>query len=89
VSKPETPPDLEAHMALARDLNEKILDYAKHTDSVYLETYERTLQAMTEFQAAAAEASDDARVRALGKAYAKLNRDVNEAYVTAARELRK
>jgi hypothetical protein len=72
-----------------RELNERIIDYATHADSVSLNALERTLGALAEFQQAAAQTNDDPRARALAGAYANFTREVTEAYVNAARELRK
>jgi hypothetical protein len=85
----QTPPDPEATIAQLRELNDQILEYAKHADAVYLDTVEKTLRALADFQSAAAQTSDDKRVRTLAGAYAEFTREVTHAYVTAARELRK
>jgi hypothetical protein len=82
-------PDVEATLAQLRQLNEQILEYSKNADTVYLDSYEKTLRALADFQKAAANATDDQRVKALAKAYANFTEEVTSAYVTAARELRK
>jgi len=72
-----------------RELNDRITEYATHADAVSLDTLERTLGALAELQQAAAQTNDDPRARALAAAYANFTREVTEAYVKAARELRK
>jgi len=83
------PPDMDAMLAHVRELNERVMEYAQRADSVYLDTVEKTLKALTDFQTAAAQSNDDQRSRALASAYAEFNREVTNAYVNAARELRK
>src|SRR4051812_47027071 len=81
-----TPEETVAHV---RELNERLMEYTKQADSVYLDTVERTLRALVDFQSTAAQTNDDQRVRTLANAYADFTREVTEAYVKAARELRK
>jgi hypothetical protein len=89
VSSSNPSPDAEATLKNLRELNETFLEAAKRSDAVYLDSYEKTMRALTEFQSAAANATDDSRMRALANAYADFTREVTTAYVTAARELRK
>jgi monoamine oxidase len=81
-------PDLDATLAQVRELNEQMLEFSRKADSAYLDSYEKTLRALVEFQKAVADANDDQRTRALAKAYANFAEEVTSAYVTAARELR-
>jgi hypothetical protein len=85
----QTTPDVEATIAQLRELTDAILDYAKHADAVQLDAVERTLRALADFQGAAAQTHEDQRARSLAAAYAGFTREVTDAYVTAARELRK
>ena len=82
------PQDPEKTLEEIRALNEKILEYAQHADSVYLDTYEQVLKAFSDFQSAAAESTDDKRSAVLMKAWAQFTREVTSAYMGAARELR-
>jgi hypothetical protein len=74
--------------AKLRELNEQVLQYAKAADAVYLDTVERTMSALADFQAAAAQANQDEQVRALATAYAQFTREVTNAYVSAVKSLR-
>jgi len=85
----QTTPDVEATIAQLRELTDAILDYAKHADAVQLNTVERTLRALADYQSAAAQTYEDQRARTLAAAYAEFTREVTNAYVSAARELRK
>jgi Mg-chelatase subunit ChlI len=89
MSTGEPQQDFENMQRQLRALNEQIMESAKHVDAVYLDAYERTLRALADFQRAAAEATDDQRMRDLARAYADFTGNVTNAYVTAARELRK
>jgi hypothetical protein len=81
--------DFDAMQRQLRELNDQIVKNSQHVDSVYLDAHEKTLSALADFQRAAAEATDDQRVRDLARAYADFTANVTTAYVTAARELRK
>jgi hypothetical protein len=74
--------------AKLRELNEQILESAKAADSAYLDTVERTLSALADFQAAVAQSNQDEQVRALATAYAQFTREVTNAYVSAVKSLR-
>jgi hypothetical protein len=80
---------MEATIAQLRELTDAIFDYAKRADSVQLDAMEKTLRALNDFQNAAATTWDDQRARSLASAYAGFTREVTDAYVTAARELKK
>jgi hypothetical protein len=78
----------EEATAKLRELNEQVLQSAKAADAVYLDTVERTMSALADFQAAAAQGNQDEQVRALATAYAQFTREVTNAYVSAVRSLR-
>jgi hypothetical protein len=78
----------EESTAKLRELNEQVLQHAKAAGSVYLDTVERTMSALADFQAAAAQSNQDEQVRALATAYAQFMREVTNAYVSAVRSLR-
>jgi hypothetical protein len=88
-SNTQTTPDVEATLAQLRELTDAMLEYAKRADAVQLDAMEKTLRAMNDFQNAAAQTVDDQRARSLASAYTGLTRELTDAYVAAARELRK
>jgi hypothetical protein len=69
-------------------LNERVIEYTKAADAMYLATVERAMSALADFHDAAADSNQNEQVRALATAYAQFTREVTDAYVSALRALR-
>jgi len=69
-----------------RDLNEKIIQAAKESGQVSLDTYEKALQSIAEFEEQLAGHSHLDWVTALTNTHVKFVQDMSGAYVKAARE---
>jgi len=72
-----------------RDLTEQFIDAAKKAGNASLDTYEKSLQSLVDFEERAAGASQLDWVSSIAAAHAKFVQDVSAAYVSAARDMLK
>ena len=72
-----------------RELTERFIDAARKAGNASLDTYEKSLQSLVDFEERAAGASQLDWVSNIAQAHAKFVQDVSAAYVSAAREVRK
>ena len=72
-----------------RGLNEKVIEQAKKQGNVSLDAWEKSLQALVDFEQKAAGASQLDFVKALTDAHVNFLSSTSEAYLKAARELLK
>lgn len=72
-----------------RELNERILSSAKRTGGAAVESYERALHTIADFQEKVGSASPVEWVGAIAQAQAQFTRDLAEAYADSARSLLK
>jgi len=72
-----------------RDLTEQFIEAAKKAGNASLDTYEKSLRGLVDFEERAAGASQLDWVSSIAAAHAKFVQDVSAAYVSAARELLK
>jgi hypothetical protein len=72
-----------------RDLTERFIDAARKAGNASLDTYEKSLQSLVDFEERAAGASQLDWVSNIAQAHAKFVQDVSAAYVSAAREVLK
>jgi len=72
-----------------RDLTEQFIEAAKKAGNASLDTYEKSLQNLVEFEQRAAGASQLDWVSSIADAHAKFLQEVSAAYVSAAREMLK
>ncbi len=77
---------VEAAAQRTRALNERIIETGKARGEAALDTYERLLESVAEFQESAGERSGE-WLEAFGKAQARFTRDLAEALPSAARGL--
>ncbi len=82
-------PDVEAAAERIRDLNERIIDSAKKAGGVYLDTYEKSLKSIADFQETVGGASGVEWVSAVANSQANFTRSMADAYTSAAREVLK
>jgi hypothetical protein len=80
---------VEESASRIRDLNEKLINLAKESGQASIDTYEKTLQSMLEFEKGVASSSQLDWVTALANSHAKFVQDVTSFYVKAAREVLK
>ncbi|MEA2296253.1 MAG: hypothetical protein QOE86_3892 [Solirubrobacteraceae bacterium] len=72
-----------------RELNERIIDASRKAGSQYLDTYEKTLQTIADYQQKAAESSSVDWVSTIMNAQAEFTRQLAQAQVQAGREMLK
>jgi hypothetical protein len=82
-------PSVEEITERIRTLNDQIIDAAKSTGGAWLDTYEKALHNVLDFQTQVANASQLEWVSAIALAQAQFVTDVTTAYTKAARELLK
>lgn len=82
-------PDVEAAAERIRDLNERIIDSTKKAGGVYLDTYEKSLKSIADFQETVAGATGVEWVSTVAHSQANFTRSIAEAYTSAAREVLK
>lgn len=82
-------PSVEETIERIRTLNDKIIEAAKSMGGAWLDTYEKALHNVLDFQTQVANASQLDWVSAIAKAQAQLVADATSAYTKAARELLK
>jgi hypothetical protein len=80
-------PDVEAAAERIRNLNERIIDSARKAGGVYLDTYEKSLKSIADFQETVGGASGIEWVTAVANSQANFTRSMAEAYTSAAREV--
>jgi hypothetical protein len=69
-----------------RELNEKLVQLAKQQGKVSLDTYEKVLESLIDFEKAAASASQFDWVSALANTHAKFVKDITASYLKLAGE---
>jgi hypothetical protein len=92
-----TTPDPTAQMAAQmddaarriRELTERFIEAAKKAGNASLDSYEKSLQSLVDFEERAAGASQLDWVSSIAAAHAKLVQDLSAAYVSAARDMLK
>jgi len=72
-----------------RDLTERFIESAKAAGNASLDSYEKSLETLVDFQERAANATQLEWVSTIASAHAKFVQDVSQAYVSAAREMLK
>ena len=72
-----------------RELTERFIEAAKKAGNASLDSYEKSLQSLVDFEERAAGASQLDWVSSIAAAHAKFVQDVSAAYVSAAREMLK
>ncbi len=78
--------DVEAAAERIRDLNERIIDSAKKAGGVYLDTYEKSLKSIADFQETVGGATGIEWVSSVANSQASFTRSLAEAYTSAGRE---
>lgn len=79
-------PNVEETVQRIRDLNEKLITAAKQSGNLSLDTYEKTLAGIVEFETKIANASQLDWISALVNAQTSFVSEVSSAYVAAARD---
>jgi hypothetical protein len=69
-----------------RELNEKLIQLAKESGQNFLDTYEKALQSLLDFEKSAAGRSQLDWVTALANTHVKFVQDLTSFYINAARE---
>ena len=82
-------PDVEAAAERIRDLNERIIDSARKAGSVYVDTYEKSLKSIADFQETVGGASGIEWISTVASSQANFTRSLAEAYTASAREVLK
>ena len=77
---------LDDTVSRIRELNEKLVLLAKQQGRVTLDTYEKALQSLIDFELAAASASQFDWVSALANTHAKFVQDITGSYLRLANE---
>ena len=77
---------LDETVSRIRELNEKLVQLAKQQGRVSLDTYEKALQSMVDFEKAAASASQFDWVTTLANTHAKFVQDITGSYLKLANE---
>ncbi|MDQ3850493.1 MAG: hypothetical protein M3296_07760 [Actinomycetota bacterium] len=77
--------DPEAVAERVRELNERIVESGRKAGNVYLDSYEKTMKSIADYQDKAAESTDVEWLRTVFNAQASFTRDVTDTYVAAAR----
>lgn len=70
-----------------RDLNERIISSGKQAGDAFLDTSEKSLKSVADFQDKAADASQVEWLAAIGHSQAQFTRDLAHSYTSAARGL--
>jgi hypothetical protein len=81
--------NVEAAADRIRDLNERILESSKKAGNVYLDTYEKTLHSIADFQEKVGKESQTDWIQTMTNAQAKFTRELADAYTSSARQLLK
>ena len=78
--------NLDNTVGRIRELNEKLVQLAKQQGQVTLDTYEKALQSLIDFEKAAASASQFDWVTTLANTHAKFVQDITGSYLKLANE---
>jgi hypothetical protein len=81
--------DFDANVERIRGLNDKVLDAAKQTGTMTLDTYEETVNSVLDFGQKAADSTKVDWISALAKSQASIITEMTNAYTKAARDLLK
>jgi hypothetical protein len=81
IPQPTEFPEIPAHVTAA------VTDLTKRVNAAYLDNYEKVAIGAADLQEQAAQASDVKWFKVLGTANAGLQRELTQAYTTAARQL--
>ena len=81
--------DFEAAANRVRSLNEQLIEASKQTGNVTLDAYEKTLEAMVDFEKKAADASQLDWVSTFTNAHVKFVTEMSSAYTKGARDMLK
>ena len=84
-SKSKGKPKTEEAASRIRELNQKPIQLAKKSGQAYLDTYEKALQRVLDFEKAAAGRSPLNWVTALANTHTKFVQDVTSPYIKMAR----
>lgn len=77
---------LDDTVSRIRELNEKLVLLAKQQGRVTLDTYEKALQSLIDFEKAAASTTQFDWVSALANTHAKFVQDITDSYLRLANE---
>jgi predicted RNA-binding Zn ribbon-like protein len=80
---------VEATVARIREFNEKLIETSKASGNVALDSYEKALKSMLDFQMQMATASQVEWVNTVASTQVQFVQDISDAYTKAARELLK
>jgi hypothetical protein len=72
-----------------RDLNERIIDSTRRAGQAYLDSYEKVLKSIADFEERVGNATQVEWLSALAQAQADFTRDIAKIYTTSARDLLK
>jgi hypothetical protein len=89
MTTPDSTPSPDEVAQRIRELTERFITAAKQAGNASLDTYEKALQSLVDFEEKAAGASQLDWVTSIAAAHAKFMQDVSAAYVSAAREMLK
>ena len=78
--------NLDNTVGRIRELNEKLVQLAQQQGQVTLDTYEKALQSLIDFEKAAASASQFDWVTALANTHAKFVQDITGSYLKLAKD---
>lgn len=81
--------NMEATVARIREFNEKIIETSKSSGNVALDSYEKALKSMLDFQMQMANASQVEWLNTIATTQVQFVQDLSDAYTKAARELLK
>jgi hypothetical protein len=70
-----------------RDLNERILESSRKAGKAYLDSYERVLKSIADFEERAGASTQVDWVAAITRAQADFTREIAQVYASSAREL--
>lgn len=80
---------MEATVGRIREFNEKLIETSKASGNVALDSYEKALRSMLDFQMQMANASQVEWLNTLATTQVQFVQDLSDAYTRAARELLK
>ena len=86
-TQPNTEKQFEAAAERVRELNERIIASTRKAGNATLDSYERALLSVADFQANVGETSPVELVATITQAQANLIRDLTKSYTAAARAL--
>jgi hypothetical protein len=79
----------EATSERIRDLNERILEASKKAGTAYLDSYEKALKSIADYQESVAKQTDVDWISTVVDAQARFTRELTNLYVNTGRELLK